>query len=290
MLEIDFGARRIGSALRRDRGGFDGDILRRHARIGQRRGNRLCPVERERKPSDGRILAGRFAETDDPDGSALNIVLLDDFADGVTQPAREIGRARREADIRDPIGSAGTSRRSRRRRVPRSGRLLLGRACCRGRGGTRDPVRIGRRYLRRRRCRRRVLALRQIGNRRALQGRFGGRRLAAARRLFLPRGAAGIAGADGSAGGGTALAVTVGSGGAGDADSDSGAEAPAREFAGAFDASGAFRAAGAGGGTVLATSPARRLSALYCALLRSATRLFSSLSRSTPLSCVSGAD
>jgi hypothetical protein len=51
---------------------------------------------------------------------------------------------------------------------------------------------------------------------------------------------------------------------------------------------GALRA-GAGGGTVLATSPARRLSALYCALLRSATRLLTSFSRSTPLSCVSGA-
>jgi len=77
-----------------------------------------------------------------------------------------------------------------------------------------------------------------------------------------------------------------GDGGGGEA----GAEEIIAELAGAFDERGVVRAGGAGGGTVLATSPARRLSALYCALLRSATRLFTSLSRSTPLSCVSGGD
>lgn len=129
--------------------------------------------------------------------------------------------------------------------------------------------------------------------------------------------AGGGGGGAAATGGGAALAVVFGEGGAGEggsaeggaaeggadgagaggADEDGGeagvAEAMVAELlagAGVLDVSGVLRVGGTGGGTVLATSPARRLSALYCALLRSATRLFTSLSRSTPLSCASGDD
>src|SRR6185312_13290887 len=107
-------------------------------------------------------------------------------------------------------------------------------------------------------------------------------------------GLGGVAGAgggdDGVGGGGAALALSAGAGGVdgGGGGGEDGAEESVAELAGVFEELGVLRAGGAGGGTVPATSPARRLSALYCALLRSEARLFTSLSRSTPLSCVSG--
>src|SRR6185312_4142303 len=106
-------------------------------------------------------------------------------------------------------------------------------------------------------------------------------------------GVAGAGGGDevvGGGGGGAALALSAGAGGVdgGGGGDEDGAEESVAELAGVFEELGVLRAGGAGGGTVPATSPARRLSALYCALLRSEARLFTSLSRSTPLSCVSG--
>ena len=95
-------------------------------------------------------------------------------------------------------------------------------------------------------------------------------------------------GGDEAAGGGGALDVTAGGDGGPGGGSSGAEEIVAELLADKFDEPGELRVGGTGGGTVLAMSPARKLSALYCALLRSATKLFTSLSRSMPLNWVSG--